>query len=188
MAQGAYGERLRETFKVRAAPVFVTRTLKKAKIAVTEIRCDIENNGLSEKIPSEDAMLMMIQVRDVPAHDLFLDGRQLRTDHLPVGTANIYDLRTVPVANRFAGVGAYCPVVGRRNQHAADQSPKQDGDYDYRFLDCQEAIEDKIQQVMEEAIRAGWTREEAAAALVEVADLLRELAIENRTANNDTAN
>ena len=41
---------------------------------------------------------------------------------------------------------------------------------------------------MEEAIRAGWTREEAAAALVEVAELLRELAIENRTANNDTAN
>ena len=41
---------------------------------------------------------------------------------------------------------------------------------------------------MEEAVRAGWTREEAAAALVEVADLVRELAIENRKANDDTAN
>lgn len=60
------------------------------------------------------------------------------------------------------------------------KAPKQDGDYDDRFLDCQEAIENKIQQVMEEAIRAGWTREEAAAALVEVADLVMELAIENR--------
>ncbi|MCV9967412.1 hypothetical protein OIU34_36885 [Pararhizobium sp. BT-229] len=60
------------------------------------------------------------------------------------------------------------------------KAPKQDGDYDDRFLDCQEAIANKIQQVMEEAIRAGWTREEAAAALVEVADLVMELAIENR--------
>jgi hypothetical protein len=60
------------------------------------------------------------------------------------------------------------------------KAPKQDGDYDDRFLDCQEAIENKIQQVMEEAIHAGWTREEAAAALVEVADLVMELAIENR--------
>jgi len=68
------------------------------------------------------------------------------------------------------------------------KAPKHDGDYDYRFLDCQEAIENRIQQVMEEAIRAGWTREEAAAALVEVADLLRELAIENKKANDDTAN
>ena len=60
------------------------------------------------------------------------------------------------------------------------KAPKQDGDYADRFLDCQEAIENKIQQVMEDAIRAGWTREEAAAALVEVADLVMELAIENR--------
>ncbi len=56
------------------------------------------------------------------------------------------------------------------------KAPKQDRDYDDRFLDCQEAIENKIQQVMEEAIRAGWTREEAAAALVEVADLVMKLA------------
>lgn len=35
------------------------------------------------------------------------------------------------------------------------KAPKHDGDYDYRFLDCQEAIENKFQQVMEEAIRAG---------------------------------
>ena len=112
MAQGAYGERLRETFGVRAAPVFVTRTLDKAKIAVTEIRCDIENSGLSRQIPPEDAMLMMIQVRDVPEHDLFLDGRQLKTERLPVGTANIYDLRTMPVANSlsaFHHVSLYIP-------------------------------------------------------------------------------
>jgi AraC family transcriptional regulator len=36
----AYGQRLGEALRVENAPVIVTRALRKADIAVTEVRCD----------------------------------------------------------------------------------------------------------------------------------------------------
>jgi AraC-like DNA-binding protein len=99
---GAYGETLRRTFKTDTAPSFVARTLKNAKVAVTEIRCDKEDTGLTEPIPVEDAFLVTIQLRDVRSHGLFIDGRRVRTDFLPAGTANIYDLRSSPVADSIS--------------------------------------------------------------------------------------
>ncbi|MBB3543047.1 MULTISPECIES: AraC family transcriptional regulator [unclassified Rhizobium] len=109
---GAYGERLRKTFKVARAPFVVAKTLKNARIAVTEIRCDKANTGLSEPIPVEDAFLMTVQLREVPAHDMFLDGKQVKTAVLPVGTASFYDLRTSPMANSisaFNHISFYVP-------------------------------------------------------------------------------
>lgn len=109
---GAYGERLRKTFKVARAPFFVAKTLKSARIAVTEIRCDKTNTGLSEPIPVEDAFLMTVQLREVPSHDMFLDGKQVQTAFLPVGTASFYDLRTSPMANSisaFNHISFYVP-------------------------------------------------------------------------------
>jgi AraC family transcriptional regulator len=99
---GAYGERLRETFGVDAAPVFVARTLKKASIAATEIRCDKTNTGFSNPIPAEDAFLIVVQLRNVPRHDMWLNGKQIDTAYLPAGTINIYDLRSMPVANSIS--------------------------------------------------------------------------------------
>ncbi|KSV63468.1 hypothetical protein N185_36090 [Sinorhizobium sp. GW3] len=109
---GAYGERLRKTFKVARAPSFVSTTLKNARIAVTEIRCDIPDTGLSEPLPREDAFLLAVQLRDVPAHDLFLDGKQVKTAHLQAGTSSFYDLRTSPIANSisaFNHISFYVP-------------------------------------------------------------------------------
>jgi AraC-like DNA-binding protein len=99
---GAYGERLRKTFKVARAPSLVAKTLKNARIAITEIRCDKANTGLSEPIAVEDSFLMTVQLRDVPAHDMFLDGKQIKTAFLPVGTTSFYDLRSSPVANSIS--------------------------------------------------------------------------------------
>lgn len=109
---GAYGERLRRTFKVSRAPSLVAKTLKNARIAVTEIRCDKANTGFSEPIPVEDAFLMTVQLRDVPAHGMFLDGRQVKTEHLAPGTVCFYDLRSSPMANSisaFHHISFYVP-------------------------------------------------------------------------------
>ncbi|MGO8163314.1 AraC family transcriptional regulator [Rhizobium ruizarguesonis] len=76
--------------------------MKNATVAVTEIRCDKEHTGLTEPIPVEDAFLVTVQLRDVRAHRLFIDGRQVRTEFLPAGTANIYDLRSSPVADSIS--------------------------------------------------------------------------------------
>jgi hypothetical protein len=101
--EGAYGETLRRTFKTETAPSFVSRRLKNAKVAVTEIRCDKEDTGLTEPIPVEDAFLVTVQLRDVAAHGLFVDGSRVRTEFLPAGTANIYDLRSSPIADSIRG-------------------------------------------------------------------------------------
>lgn len=128
--EGAYGETLRKTFKTDVAPSFVARTLKNAKVAVTEIRCDREDTGLTEPIPIEDAFLLTVQLRDVHAHGLFLDGRQVRTGFLPAGTANIYDLRSSPVADSisaFHHLSFYLPRAALLEVAEREDLPDVDG-------------------------------------------------------------
>ncbi|WP_276121943.1 hypothetical protein [Pararhizobium qamdonense] len=48
--------------------------------------------------------------------------------------------------------------------------PVFDGQYAARDSDCVEALDGKVQQLFEEAFRAGWAREETAAALFEIAE------------------
>jgi AraC family transcriptional regulator len=127
--EGAFGERLRDTFGVDAAPVFFASTLKKARLAVTEIRCDMANTGFSKPIPVEDAFLIIVQLRNVPRHDMWLNGRQIDTAFLPVGTVNIYDLRSAPVANSissFHHVSFYLPRPALNAVVEAEEIPSID--------------------------------------------------------------
>ncbi|MDH2385508.1 AraC family transcriptional regulator [Bradyrhizobium sp. CER78] len=99
---GAYGQRLADVFQLERAPAFVTRSLQKSTIAVTEIKCDLHDHGLTAPIPREDAFLITLQLRDCPRHDLFIDDRQVPTSHLQPGSICIYDLRSSPVANSIS--------------------------------------------------------------------------------------
>ncbi|MCC8954193.1 helix-turn-helix transcriptional regulator [Bradyrhizobium sp. Pear77] len=100
--QGAYGQRLADVFQLERAPSFVTRSLQKSTIAVTEIKCGITNHGLTAPIPREEAFLITLQLRDCPRHDLFIDDRQVPSGHLQAGSVCIYDLRSSPVANSIS--------------------------------------------------------------------------------------
>jgi AraC family transcriptional regulator len=99
---GAYGDRLATRFRIAAAPSFVARTLRDNAIAVTEIKCDIENNGLTEPIPREDALLVTLQLKFCPAHDLWIDSKPAKTAPLPAGAVSIYDHRAKPIANSIS--------------------------------------------------------------------------------------
>jgi len=127
--RGAYGERLRSTFHLKSAPVFVTQTLRKTEIAATYIRCDIENNGLTAPIPREDAFLITLQVRDCPLHDMWIDGRPVETAYLAAGTTCIYDLRRGPIANSispFESVHFYLPRAALDGIAEIEGGPKVD--------------------------------------------------------------
>lgn len=100
--RGAYGRRLAETFHLDDAPAFVTSTLRAAEIAVTHIVCNIANNGLTDPLPVDDAFLVTLQLRDCPAHDLWLDGKPLPTGRLVTGQTTMYDLRRNPVVNSIS--------------------------------------------------------------------------------------
>jgi hypothetical protein len=101
-SRGLYGQRLGDIFSLKTAPAFATGTLRKTEIAVTEIRCDEENNGLTKPIPREDALLVTLQLRDCPRYDLWLDDRQVKTGPLEAGVTCFYDLRRNPIAKSIS--------------------------------------------------------------------------------------
>ena len=124
---GAYGQQLAETFGFDTAPALVTRTLQKATIAVTQIVCDMENNGLTEPLPSEDAFLATVQLRECPTHDLWIDGKPRKTGHLVPGSLSIYDLRQNPIVNStspFRNLHFYLPRKALDAIADSDETPR----------------------------------------------------------------
>ncbi|MGX5803428.1 helix-turn-helix domain-containing protein [Bradyrhizobium sp. Arg314] len=124
---GAYGRQLAETFGLDAAPALVTKTLQKATIAVTQIICDAENNGLTEPIPREDAFLATVQMRDCPSHDLWIDGKPRKTGHLVPGSISVYDLRQNPIVNStspFRNLHFYLPRRALDAIADSDETPR----------------------------------------------------------------
>jgi AraC-like DNA-binding protein len=73
--------------------------LRKTEIAVTHIKCDRANNGLTAPIPREDAFLVTLQLRDCPKHELWLDDRAAPAGPLRPGAVSIYDLRRNPIVH-----------------------------------------------------------------------------------------
>ena len=109
---GAYGQRLGDIFDLDQTPALVTRTLRKSEIAVTHIKCDRVNNGLTAPIPREDAFLVTLQLRECPRHDLWIDDRSTPSGHLNPGAVCIYDLRLNPIVNSvspFENLHFYIP-------------------------------------------------------------------------------
>lgn len=99
---GAYGDRLATRFRIETAPSFLARSLQDNALAVTEIKCDVEGNGLTAPIPREDALLVTLQLKFCPAHDLWIDGKPAKTAPLPAGAVSIYDLRASPIVNSIS--------------------------------------------------------------------------------------
>src|SRR5258708_32770535 len=91
-----YGQRLGERMHVDNAPAIVTRVLRKADIAVTEIRCDHPLPGMSGLLQREDAFLVLLQLRDFPGHKFWEGRRQAPEYALRTGESGIYDLKRGP--------------------------------------------------------------------------------------------
>ena len=92
----AYGQRLGEALRVENAPAIVTRSLRTADIAVTEIRCDSPLPEMSGPIQQEDAFLVALQLRDFPNREYWEDGRRASVCDLRVGESCLYDLKRDP--------------------------------------------------------------------------------------------
>ena len=76
--QGVYGDLLASAFGLSRAPTIVSRALHKSTLAVTELRGDLPNFGLTAPLPREDAYLVALQLRACHDHDLYFDGRLVR--------------------------------------------------------------------------------------------------------------
>jgi AraC family transcriptional regulator len=94
----AYGQRLGEALRVENGPAIVTRALRTADIAVTEIRCD---NPLREKrgpIQREDAFLVTLHLSDSCNREYWEDGRRVSVCDLRAGESCFHDLKRNPTA------------------------------------------------------------------------------------------
>jgi hypothetical protein len=62
----AYGQRLGEAMRAKNSPTIITRALRTADMAVTEIRCDNLLPEMNGPIRQEDAFLVALHLRDRP--------------------------------------------------------------------------------------------------------------------------
>jgi AraC family transcriptional regulator len=94
----AYGQRLGEALRVENAPAIVTRALRTADIAVTEIRFDNPLLEMTGPIQQEDAFLVALHLRDFPDREYWMDGRRALVCDLRVGQSCLHDLKRTPTA------------------------------------------------------------------------------------------
>ena len=110
--RAAYGRDFGRNFGLENVPAIITRTLRKAPIAVTEVG---SNNPLpqhTDAMPREDAYLIGLQLRDFPRHEYWEEGRQVDIHDLRAGQTTFYDLKRDPVAlidKPYHGVFFYIP-------------------------------------------------------------------------------
>jgi AraC family transcriptional regulator len=93
----AYGQRFGEALRVENAPAIVTRALRTADIAVTEIRCDSPLLEMSGPIQQEDAFLVGLTLCDRPNREYWEDGRRAVCD-LRAGETCLSDMKRNPTA------------------------------------------------------------------------------------------
>jgi AraC family transcriptional regulator len=92
-----YGQRLGERLGVENAPAIVTRALRKAEIAVTEIRCDDPLPGMTSSVQREDAYLVALTLSDFAHRVYWEEGRQTPVCDLRAGDTCFHDLKRDPV-------------------------------------------------------------------------------------------
>jgi AraC family transcriptional regulator len=87
---GAYPQRLGERLRVESAPAIVTRSLRNADMAVTELRCDHPSPAIGDLIQqkmrfSSVCYSAIFRVKNVG------DGKRAPVRDLRAGESTIYD-------------------------------------------------------------------------------------------------
>ena len=91
-----YGQRLGERLRAETAPAIGSRVLRKAEIAVTEIRCDDPSPAMSGSFQREDAFLVGLLLRDFPHREYWENGRRVAVHDVRSGETCFYDLKRDP--------------------------------------------------------------------------------------------
>ncbi|MDI4232752.1 AraC family transcriptional regulator [Bradyrhizobium sp. 31Argb] len=90
-----YGDRFGERLRAKAT-AFVSRSLRNTSIAVTELRSDNPEHGISAPLVREDAYLIGYHFVDYPIHEYFEDERTTPLTSLRAGQTTLYDLKRSP--------------------------------------------------------------------------------------------
>ena len=97
MTEG-YGQRFGERLRVENAPAMITRALRNADMAVTEVRCDNPPLEMSGAFQREDAFVITLHLRDRPNREYWEGGRRALVCDFRAGESCLYDLKRDPSA------------------------------------------------------------------------------------------
>jgi AraC family transcriptional regulator len=97
MTEG-YGQRFGERLRIENAPAMVTRALRNADMAVTEVRCDNPPLEMSGAFQREDAFVITLHLRDRPYREYWEGGRRALVCDFRAGESCLYDLKRDPAA------------------------------------------------------------------------------------------
>jgi AraC family transcriptional regulator len=129
----AFEQRLGEALRVENAPAIVTRALRTADIAVTEIRCDNPLPEMCGPIQREDAFLVALHLRDARNREYWEDGRRASVCDLRAGESCLHDLKRDPTAlsKAFHSLVFYLPRAAL-DAIADDANAPRIGDLSYK--------------------------------------------------------
>jgi AraC family transcriptional regulator len=94
----AHGDELARRFWLKEHKSHVTRTLRRGVLAVTQLKSDLPTPAPTQSIGYDDAYLVALQLRAVPDHELWQDGRPVQVEAFAAMDTSFYDLRRDPIA------------------------------------------------------------------------------------------
>jgi AraC family transcriptional regulator len=122
---GAFAQKVGRFLHLKdAPPSLVTRSLRSAELAVTETRDDNPVRGLCASMPSEDAYLVSLKLRDYDDCECWERGRFVIKSDIRAGATYLYDLKRDPryvIDKPFHSLFFYLP------RSALDDMAKQAG-------------------------------------------------------------
>jgi AraC family transcriptional regulator len=95
---GAFGQRIVGHLRADREHPVEMQTLRHTNVAVTRLRCDTGLSQTTTPIPSEPAFIVILQLRDLPSHELWFDGKPVSIGAYPERGVSILDLERRPTA------------------------------------------------------------------------------------------
>jgi AraC family transcriptional regulator len=94
---GAYGESIRQAFRLKTSPSILTSLRPGAAIAVTRASCGPEGIGKTLPLPVESALMVNVQFQPL-IHELWIAGKPVPLDPWPSGALSVVDMEQEPSA------------------------------------------------------------------------------------------
>ena len=91
-----YGNELAANYGAEDAPFAITRSLRQAEIAATEIKVLRPLGRMSDPFPRQEAYMIVFELCDVQGLEYWQEGRHLRNLDVRAGESIIHDLRREP--------------------------------------------------------------------------------------------
>jgi len=121
----AYGEGLGS--RLRAQSTTFVCPPPNATVAVTELRSENPEHGMSAPLDREDAFLVGYHLVDYPVHEFFEDGHAAPVTALVIGQTSLYDLKRDPrfkINKAIHGVYFYFPRAALDALADESQAPR----------------------------------------------------------------